>query len=128
MTKKIQSQSKRWKKRILPSDEFVARILTDKEKGLTAKQIQSFHGITPNQYKYIVYTLGKKLDKSPNFKSTKSARSVNVNVLSAAGAKAEVWVPMEKTVDYFYGEKEKKNFWKGLVSKIFFWYGQKSKG
>jgi hypothetical protein len=35
---------------------------------------------------------------------------------------------MEKTVDYFYGEKEKKNFWKGLVSKIFFWYGQKSKG
>ena len=45
--------------RTRPSDAFVARIHTDKEKGLTAKQIQSFHGLTPNQYKYIVYTLGK---------------------------------------------------------------------
>ena len=126
MTKKIQSQSKRWKKTILPSDEFVARILTDKEKGLTAKQIQSFHGITPNQYKYIVYTLGKKLDKSPNFKSTKSARSVNVSVLSATGASAEVWTPMEKTVDFFYPKKEKKSLWKRLVSKIFFWYRKKA--
>lgn len=126
MTKKIQSQSKRWAKRTMPSDEFVARILTDKEKGLTAKQIQSFHGITPNQYKYIVYTLGKKLDKSPNFKSTKSARSVNVNVLSATGASAEVWNPMEKTVDFFYPKKEKKSLWKRLVSKIFFWYRKKA--
>lgn len=114
------------KKRTLPSDEFVARILTDKEKGLTAKQIQSFHGITPNQYKYIVYTLGKKLDKSPNFKSTKSVRSVNVNVLSATGASAEVWNPMEKTVDFFYPKKEKKSLWKRLVSKIFFWYRKKA--
>ena len=114
------------KKRILPSDEFVARILTDKEKGLTAKQIQSFHGITPNQYKYIVYTLGKKLDKRPNFKSTKSARSVNVSVLSATGASAEVWNPMEKTVDFFYPKKEKKSLWKRLVSKIFFWYRKKA--
>ena len=126
MTKKIQSQSKRWAKRTMPSDEFVARILTDKEKGLTAKQIQSFHGITPNQYKYIVYTLGKKLNKSANFKSTKSARSVNVNVLSATGASAEVWNPMEKTVDFFYPKKETKSFWKVLVSKIFFWYGKKA--
>ena len=126
MTKKIQSQSKRWEKRILPSDEFVARILTDKEKGLTAKQIQSFHGITPNQYKYIVYTLGKKLDKSPNFKSTKSARSAAVTVSSASEAKADVWIPMEKTVDFFYPKKEKKSLWKRLVSKIFFWYRKKA--
>ena len=126
MTKKIQSQSKRWKKRILPSDEFVARILTDKEKGLTAKQIQSFHGITPNQYKYIVYTLAKKLDKSPNFKSTKSAQSAAVTVSSASEAKADVWIPMEKTVDFFYPKKEKKSLWKRLVSKIFFWYRKKA--
>ena len=126
MTKKIQLQSKRWAKRTMPSDEFVARILTDKEKGLTAKQIQSFHGITPNQYKYIVYTLGKKLNKSANFKSTKSARSVAVNVVSATGASAEVWNPMEKTVDFFYPKKEKKSLWKRLVSKIFFWYRKKA--
>jgi len=115
--------------RTRPSDEFVARILTDKENGLTAKQIQSFHGITKNQYKYIVYTLGKKLNaNSANFKSTKSAQSAAVTVSSASEAKADVWIPMEKTVDFFYPKKKKKNFWKGLVSKIFFWYGQKSKG
>jgi len=112
--------------RTRPSDEFVARILTDKEKGLTAKQIQSFHGITPNQYKYIVYTLAKKLDKSPNFKSTKSARSAAVTVSSASEAKADVWIPMEKTVDFFYPNKEKKSLWKRLVSKIFFWYRKKA--
>ena len=113
--------------RTRPSDEFVARILTDKEKGLTAKQIQSFHGITKNQYKYIVYTLGKKLNaNSANFKSTKSAQSAAVTVSSASEAKADVWVPMEKTVDFFYPNKEKKSFWKRLVSKIFFWYPKKA--
>ena len=113
--------------RTRPSDEFVARILTDKEKGLTAKQIQSFHGITKNQYKYIVYTLGKKLNaNSANFKSTKSAQSATVTVSSASEAKADVWIPMEKTVDFFYPKKEKKSFWKSLVSKIFFWYPKKA--
>lgn len=100
--------------RTRPSDEFVARILTDKEKGLTAKQIQSFHGITKNQYKYIVYTLGKKLNEnSANFKSTKSAQSKAVTVLSASGASADVWE---------YEHQKKKSFWKRLVSKIYSWY------
>ncbi len=103
--------------RTRPSDAFVAKILTDKEKGLTAKQIQSSHGITPNQYKYIVYTLGKKLNEnSANFKSIKSAQSEAVTVLSVSEAKADVWVP----------KKEKKSFWKRLVSKIFFWYRKKA--
>ena len=103
------------------SDAFVARILTDKENGLTAKQIQSFHGLTTNQYKYIVYTLGKKLDKNrANFRSTKSAQSEAVTVLSASEASADIWIPTEKT------EKEKKSFWKRLVSKIFFWYPKKA--
>ena len=100
--------------RTRPSDEFVARILTDKEKGLTAKQIQSFHGLTQNQYKYIVYTLGKKLDtKSANFRSTKSAQSKAVTVLSASGASADVWE---------YERQKEKTFWKRLVSKIYSWY------
>ena len=100
--------------RTRPSDAFVARILTDKEKGLTAKQIQSFHGLTPSQYKYIVYTLGKKLDKnSANFRSTKSAQSEAVTVLSASWASADVWE---------WERQKEKSFWKRLVSKIFSWY------
>ena len=100
--------------RTRPSDAFVAIILTDKEKGLTAKQIQSFHGLTPNQYKYIVYTLGKKLNtKSANFRSTKSAQSEAVTVLSASGASADVWE---------YERQKEKTFWKRLVSKIYSWY------
>ena len=150
--------------KVIPSDKFVLKILAEKEKGLTAKQIQTKHGVTPNQYRYIVYTLAKKLNEnSANFvsakkantqrliaqkkkqvekthkklqpvidstneyvKSTKSAQSVTVSVASATGANADVWEPMQKTVDYFYGEKEKKSLWKRLVSKIFFWYSKKA--
>ena len=84
---------------------------------MTAKQIQSKHGVTPNQYKYIVYTLAKKLNQSSTFKSTKSAQSEAVTVLSASGASADV---------YEYEHQKKKSFWKRLVSKIFFWYGKKA--
>ena len=112
--------------KVIPSDKFVLKILAEKEKGLTAKQIQSKHGVTPNQYKYIVYTLAKKLNQSSTFKSTKSAQSAAVTVSSASEAKADVWIPMEKTVDFFYPKKEKKSFWKSLVSKIFFWYPKKA--
>ena len=139
--------------KVIPSDKFVLKILAEKEKGLTAKQIQTKHGVTPNQYKYIVYTLAKKLNEtSANFVSAKKANtqrliaqkkkqvekthkklqpvidSTNeyVSVASATGASAEVWEPMQKTVDFFYPKKEKKSFWKRLVSKIFFWYGKKA--
>lgn len=112
--------------KVIPSDKFVLKILAEKEKGLTAKQIQTKHGVTPNQYKYIVYTLAKKLNQSSTFKSTKSAQSVTVSVASVTGASADVWEPMQKTVDFFYPKKEKKSLWKRLVSKIFFWYGKKA--
>ena len=114
-----------------PSDKFVLRILADKEKGLTAKQIQSFHGITKNQYEYIVYRLAKKLsEQSPNFASKKKANTQQLIAQKKKQVKKDhkkLQPVIESPNEYMKTMKEKEKFsLKALVSKIFSWYRKKT--
>ena len=109
-------------KSIPPSEDFIIRLLQDKEKGLTGKQIREYHGLTKNQYDHIVYRIVPKLKKSSTFvsklKSAQSqAKKMNEDMLTTfrTGASPEVWQPSDE-------ENKKKNIFKRLVSKIFFWY------
>jgi|TARA_R100000388_G_scaffold93104_1_gene77099 hypothetical protein len=109
-------------KRIPPSEDFIIRLLQDKDKGLTGKQIREFHGLTKNQYDHIVYRIVPKLKKSSTFvsklKSAQSqAKKIDEDMLTTfrTGASPEVWQPSDE-------EDKKKNIFKRLVSKIFFWY------
>jgi|TARA_R100000995_G_scaffold78090_1_gene48506 hypothetical protein len=108
--------------KIPPSDEFIARLVSDKEKGLTGKQIQEFHGITKNQYDYIMYRMVPRLKKSPNFVSkvnpspSKAPQSEDDFFTFITGASRSVWGITDKKPE------PKKSLIKALVSKIFFWY------
>ena len=106
----------------IPSDEFIARLVSDKEKGLTGKQIQEYHGLTKNQYDYIMYRMVPRLKKSPNFVSkvnpspSKTPLSENEFFTFITGASRSVWDIADKKPE------SKKSLIKVLVSKIFFWY------